>query len=135
MDSSLRVLLKKRTTSSQQSSRSSRGATSFARTLVTARLGSRGLADFRLLLGPLLLFHLFLTESLTKAIGVPYKLKNMGFVCQSVQQSRCHAFITKHLVPITETQITGHNDRNTLIQIRAKLKQSLCAVFRKRNEA
>src|SRR6266702_6159589 len=99
---------------------------------VRAKLKVCGKKWLPCLCGSRLLFHV---RPLTEAVGLTDKLKNMAFACQPIQEGCRHNLIPKNAVPVSKAQISGDNDGNPFMEIRAQLKQHLPAVFGKRKEA
>src|SRR5437773_2348367 len=90
------------------------------------------LACFCLLLDVLLFF---LVKSLAEAVGLSNKLRNVPLVRQAVEESCRHFFVPKNRRPVGKPQIGRNNDRNSLIQVRAKLEQALRPFGAKGDEA
>ena len=78
---------------------------------------------------------LFLKETLAEPVGLPNELQDMGLVREPIQESCCHFFVPKHLIPFAKPQIRGHDDGHPFIQVGAQLKQQLRTIFPKGNKS
>ena len=64
-----------------------------------------------------MLFHL---RSLTEAVGLSNKLKNVTLMREPVKESRRHCLVPKNRIPIRETEIGCDNNGDSFIEIGAE---------------
>jgi hypothetical protein len=75
-----------------------------------------------------------LRTTVTKAIGLAAKFKNMGMISEPVNEGRGQAFITKDLRPVGKSEIGGNDEGNLFVEGRAELKVQLRPGGGERNE-
>ena len=79
-----------------------------------------------------LLFHL---DALAEAVRLSHTFQDVRLVRNPVQKCCRHDLIAKDGIPVRKAQVRGDNDRYPFMEVRAQLKQELCSVFSKGNEA
>ena len=60
---------------------------------------------------------------------------NVTVMSDSIEQSGCHFLVPKDRRPFTESEISGDNDRGSLVELRQQMEDQLSAVFRERQIA
>src|SRR5277367_1220744 len=72
---------------------------------------------------------------LAEAVAFAIHLEDLAAMRQAIQQSRCHPFTLKHLVPFAECQVAGDEQALAFITIGEHLEEQLGAAAAEREVA